>query len=200
MRPNRRSAWLAIASLLLVVGCGSSAPVPPANAVPPAAGPTRAAAPSSPGSAATPDWYGVEMTDVLTGQAFAINDFAGRVVLVEAVAEWCPTCIEQQREVQKLHDLIGKTNDVVSVSLDIDIHEDGPSLKKYAYALGHDWRYAVAPLAVARALGNLYSAEYLNPPYSPMLLIDRHGVATSLPYGVKTADFLNTTLEPFLAP
>lgn len=148
----------------------------------------------------TPDWFRVQMTDVQTGQTFAIDDFAGKVVLVEAMAEWCPTCIEQQREVQKLHELLGTTDDVVSISLDIDVHEDGPSLKKYAAALGSDWRYAVAPLAVARALGNLYSAEYLNPPYSPMLLIGRDGAATSLPYGVKTADYLQTTLDPYRAP
>lgn len=180
--------------MVLVAACGSSAPSVPASA----------AAPAAPGPSAslvtTPDWYDIELTDVRTGQAFTINDFAGKVVLVEAMAEWCPTCIEQQREVKKLHTILGNAGDVVSVSLDIDIHEDGPSLKRYAEALGNDWHYAVAPLEVARALGNLYSAEYLNPPYSPMLLIDRHGVAASLPYGVKTADYLRTTLDPYLAP
>jgi thiol-disulfide isomerase/thioredoxin len=180
-------------SVVVLTACGSSAP---SMAATPAG---QAVQSPSTGPATTPDWYAIELTDVLTGQAFAISDFAGKVVLVEAMAEWCPTCIEQQREVQKLHDLLRNTGDLVSISLDIDVHEDGPSLKKYAQALSHDWRYAVAPLEVARALGNLYSAEYLNPPYSPMLLIDRHGIATSLPYGVKTADFLRTTLEPYLA-
>lgn len=140
------------------------------------------------------------MTDVLTGRTFAIDDFAGKVVLVEAMAEWCPTCIAQQREVEAFRALLADPSAVVSVSLDIDVNEDEASLRKYATALGHDWRYAVAPLEVARALGNLYSAEYLNPPFSPMLLIDRHGIATSLPFGVKTADFLRATLEPYLAP
>ena len=151
-------------------------------------------------AATTPPWFDIRMTDVRTGQTFAMNDFAGKVVLVEAMAEWCPTCIEQQREVEKLHALLAGSTDVVSVSLDIDVNEDAPSLRKYATALGHGWYYAVAPLEVARALGNLYSAEYLNPPFSPMLVIDRHGVVTSLPYGVKTADYLRTALEPYLAP
>jgi hypothetical protein len=193
MRPFGRSALFLVAGLILA-SCGS--PASPA----PATGTIEATEGSSPGAVSTPDWYGFQMTDVRTGQAFTINAFAGKVVLVEAMAEWCPTCIEQQREVKKLHESLGTADDVVSVSLDIDVHEDGPSLKKYAEALGHDWHYAVAPLEVARALGNLYSAEYLNPPYSPMLLIDRNGVATSLPYGVKTADYLRTTLEPYLAP
>jgi hypothetical protein len=140
------------------------------------------------------------MTDVQTGLPFAIEDFAGKVVLIETMAEWCPTCIEQQREVHNLHDLLHDTTDLVSVSLDIDLHEDAASLKEYAAALGHRWRFAVAPLEVARALGNLYSAEYLNPPFSPILLIDRHGVASSLPYGVKTADYLRSAVEPYLGP
>ena len=185
-----------LAVCLVLAACGSSV----ATSSPPAATPTASL--GSIGELAsqrtTPAWYDIELTDVTTGQTFTINDFAGKVVLVEAMAEWCPTCIEQQREIRKLHERLGSADDVVSVSLDIDVHEDGPSLKSYAEALGNDWRYAVAPLEVARALGNLYSAEYLNPPYSPMLLIDRHGVATSLPYGVKTSDFLLTTLEPYL--
>ena len=115
------------------------------------------------------------------------------------MAEWCPTCLQQQREVARLHELLGGSSDLVSVSLDIDVHEDEASLKEYATALGYDWRFAVAPLEVARALGNLYSAEYLNPPFSPMLLIDRSGAAVSLPYGVKTAEYLRDTLDPYLA-
>ena len=193
MRSDRRRAPL-LAVLLVLVACGTPPPI-----AGPVVTPGASAEPAQPSPSATPAWYDIEMTDVTTGKPFTINDFAGKVVLVETMAEWCPTCVEQQREVKKLHERLGAADDVVSVSLDIDVHEDGPSLKSYAEALGNDWRYAVAPLEVARALGNLYSAEYLNPPYSPMLLIDRHGVATSLPYGVKTVDFLLTTLEPYLA-
>jgi len=79
------------------------------------------------------------------------------------------------------------------------VHEDEASLKKYTADFGYDWRFAVAPLEVARALGNLYSAEYLNPPLDPMLLIDRQGNVHQLPYGMKEADTLRKTLEPYLA-
>lgn len=102
-----------------------------------------------------------------TGQTFSIRDLAGKVVLIEAMAEWCPTCLEQQAEVKRLHDLLGDSNDLVSISLDIDLHEDEASLKDYATSQGYDWYFVVAPLEVARALGNLYSAQYLNPPLSP---------------------------------
>jgi len=51
---------------------------------------------------------------------------------------------------------------------------------------------------LARALGNLYSAQYLNPPLSPMLLIDRNGEVHELPYGKKSADSLLEIIQPFL--
>jgi thiol-disulfide isomerase/thioredoxin len=113
------------------------------------------------------------MTDVQTGEPFTINDFAGKVVLLETMAIWCPTCRSQGDEVVRLHELLGDSADLVSISLDIDMGEDAAMLKEYAETLGYDWRFAVAPLLVARALGNEYSAQYLNPPVSPMLVIDR---------------------------
>ncbi len=73
-------------------------------------------------------------------------------------------------------------------------------LKDYAETLGYDWHIALAPLLVARALGNLYSAEYLNPPASPMLIIDRDGNVIGLPYGVKTAESLQGVVAPLLGP
>ena len=90
--------------------------------------------------------------------------------------------------------------DLVHISLDEDLHEDAASLKEYAKALGFDWIFAVAPLEVDRALGNLYSAEFLNPPLSPMLFIDRQGGAHILPFGLKKAESLQAALGPYLAP
>ncbi len=139
------------------------------------------------------------MTDVRTGKTFTINDFAGKVVLIESIAQWCPNCLFQQGEMRSLRQHLGNPADLIVISLDVDVHEDEASLKKYTADFGFDWRSAVAPQEVARALGNLYSAEYLNPPLDPMLLIDRQGNASQLPYGVKKADTLQKTLEPYLA-
>ena len=46
-----------------------------------------------------PAWFSVPLTDVNTGSQFSISDFKGKVVLVEAMAVWCSTCISQQGEV-----------------------------------------------------------------------------------------------------
>lgn len=157
--------------------------------------------PASPATGtATPEWFDIKMTDVRTGKEFSINDFAGKVVLIETMAEWCPTCRHQEDQVKKLHTLLGSPSDFVSVSLDVDSHEDAASLKKYAQSFGYDWHIAIAPLQVQRALGNLYNAEYLNPPLAPMLLIDRQGKVYGLPFGLKSAGSLQATIEPYLAP
>jgi thiol-disulfide isomerase/thioredoxin len=147
----------------------------------------------------TPDWFDMELTDVQTNQTFTMNDYAGKVVLIETMAMWCPNCVIQATQVEKLHEALGNPEDLITVSLDVDIHEDAASLKEYASSYRFDWHFAVAPLGVARALGNLYNAEYLNPPLSPMLIIDRDGNVHQLEYGVKQVDTLQNAIEPYLA-
>lgn len=147
----------------------------------------------------TPEWFGMELVDAQTGETFTMNDYAGKVVLLETMAIWCPNCVVQAHEVRKLHEALGHPEDLISVTLDVDINEDSASLKEYAYGYGFDWHFAVAPLEVARALGNLYSAQYLNPPLSPMLIIDREGNVHHLEYGLKDAEILQKSVEPYLA-
>ena len=208
-------AWPSLASVLTVilflVGCGpaTTSDVPRsshqtadvvATAAPPpspgAADVTVTAGPS--GSPERPEWFDLEMIDVLTGEPFTINDFAGKVVLLETMAVWCPTCRRQGDEVRRLHELLGNPADLVSISLDTAMTEDADTLKHYAETLGYDWNIALAPLLVARALGNLYSAQYLNPPVSPMLIIDRDGEVLGLPFGLKSAESLQGVVEPLL--
>jgi hypothetical protein len=129
-----------------------------------------------------------------------MNDFAGKVVLVETIAMWCPTCLFQAGEGRKLHTLLGNPEDLISVSLDVDLHEDEASLRKYVQEFDFEWRFAVAPLPVNRALGNLYSAEFHNPPLSPMLIIDRAGNVHLLEYGLKEAETLKKYVQPYLTP
>jgi cytochrome oxidase Cu insertion factor (SCO1/SenC/PrrC family) len=146
----------------------------------------------------TPEWFDMELTDAQTGETFTMNDYAGKVVLLEAMAIWCPNCMVQANEVRNLHRLLGNPEDLISVSLDVDFNEDQASLKNYASEFGFEWHFAVAPLLVARALGNLYSAQYLNPPLAPMLIIDRDGNVHQLEYGIKDAETLQPIVEPYL--
>ncbi len=145
-----------------------------------------------------PAWFAVSFTDARTGQAFSISDFKGKVVLVETLAQWCSNCKQQQGQVVELHKLLGERDDFVSVGLDIDTNETLDDLSSYVQANGFDWLYSVATPDVAREIGNLYGAQFLNPPSTPMLIVDRHGEAHPLPFGIKSAQELYDALQPYL--
>jgi hypothetical protein len=146
-----------------------------------------------------PDWFSVQLTDVNSGTSFSVSDHQGKVILVETIAVWCSNCLRQQREVQTLHQALGERDDFVSLALDIDTRETAEILQAHAAGNGFDWLYAVAPPEVAREIGQLYGDQFLSPPSTPMLIIDRHGEVHPLPFGVKSAEDLQTALEPFLS-
>jgi PBP1b-binding outer membrane lipoprotein LpoB len=145
-----------------------------------------------------PAWFGAALNNVSSGEDFTINDFRGKVILVETLAMWCPSCKRQQVQVKALHEALGIEGDLVSIGLDIDPNENAADLKAYTEANGFDWIYAVAPAEVAREIGALYGDQFLNPPSTPILIIDRHGQAHPLPFGVKSAADLQAFIEPFL--
>ena len=178
----QRFRVVSVLVVLVLTACGSAA-----DSAPPVTEST------------TPEWFDMELTDVQTGEVFVMNDYAGKVVLLETMAMWCPNCIVQANEVRNLHEALGYPEDLVSVSLDVDINEDAPSLSDYASGYGFTWHFAVAPLEVARALGTLYTPQYLNPPLAPMLIIDREGNVHHLEYGIKDVETLRKAVEPYLA-
>jgi hypothetical protein len=146
-----------------------------------------------------PDWFSAELTDVTSGETFRLADFQGQVVLVETMAIWCSNCLRQQKEVKALHEVVGSDAGFVTVVLDIDPNEDSQDLKAYAARNGFDWTYAVAPREVAREIGQRYGDQFLNPPSTPMLIVDRHGEVHPLPFGIKRAEDLQQALETFLS-
>lgn len=146
-----------------------------------------------------PAWFGASLKDVRTGESFTINDFKGKVVLVETMAVWCPTCYQQQTQIKSLVESLGMREDLVIVSLDIDPNEDETTLMDYTRKNNEfGWYYAVADPDTAREIGKTYGDQFLNPPSAPILVIDRHGVAHPLPFGVKSAEELMKVIQPYL--
>jgi thiol-disulfide isomerase/thioredoxin len=147
---------------------------------------------------AAPAWFSVPLTEVTSGETFAIQELKGKVVLVETMAQWCTNCLAQQKQVLALHEALGERDDFVSLGLDIDPNEDAEMLKAYIERNGFFWKYAVSPAEVSRDISQLYGNQFLNPPSTPMLIIDRQGEAHPLPFGIKSASDLQAALEPFL--
>ena len=139
------------------------------------------------------------LTNVQTGEQFSISEFKGKVILVENLAMWCSNCKKQQEQVKALHDQLGTDSDLISIGLDIDPNEVADDLKRYTSNNGFDWIYSVAPVEVINEIGNLYGAQFLNPPSTPILVIDRKGEVHLTPFGIKSADELLKFIEPFLS-
>jgi len=145
-----------------------------------------------------PTWYSSPLTDVNTGDVFTIEENLGKVILVETLATWCSNCYKQQTEVAKFHDLLGERDDFISLGIDIDPNEDIVLLTGYVRKNGFDWLYAVASGEIVDEISLLYGPQFLNPPSTPMLIIDRKGNAHPLDFGIKSAEELLNNVLPYL--
>jgi cytochrome oxidase Cu insertion factor (SCO1/SenC/PrrC family) len=213
VRKNLLSVMILMAVLLSACGGAASTPVVMDNSsdgmIPtgakPTVGtmghdtPTPGAMPADTGMTETPAWFANTFTDARTGQTFSINDLKGKVVLVETMAMWCSNCMQQQGQVKALHQMLGQRDDFVSIGLDIDPGEKSlDMLKNYVENNGFDWLYSLSPADVSREVAKLYGDQFLNPPSTPILIVDRHGMAHPLPFGIKSAEDLMKAIEPFL--
>lgn len=145
-----------------------------------------------------PDWYAAQLTDVNTGEVFTIEENIGKVYLVETLATWCSNCLKQQQEVKRFHDLLGEREDFESLGINIDPNEDTVLLTGYVQKNGFDWRYVVASNEMIDEISALYGPQFLNPPSTPMLIIDRQGNPHPLDFGIKSAEELLDAVTPFL--
>ncbi len=181
---------LAILSVSLILAACA-----PAQGSLPAAGQADLAQPTQ---EITPVWLTVPMVDAKTGESFTVNDLAGKVVLVEGMATWCPSCWSQGRELKKLYEMLGTGSDLVIISLDLDTNEDAQALIDYSNVDNFEWQFVTSTLPMYHDLGNRYGALYLDPTLGPFLLVDRKGQVTNIELGLKTADELKTLLDPML--
>ncbi len=145
------------------------------------------------------EWMAVSLTNVVTGQQFRLSDFHGKVVLIEPMAVWCTKCRALQQEIRSVRQQLGaQAADLITVSIDVDPNEDEKYLKAYVDQVGHDWAFAIAPAGFSRELAAAYGNQVLNPPSTPLLVIDRAGAALLLPFGPKSAADLLNALQPLL--
>jgi hypothetical protein len=146
----------------------------------------------------TPAWFDHEFVDARTGQAFTINSFRGQVVLVETMAMWCSNCLKQQGQVKELHNLLGERDDFVGIGIDVDLNEELGRLGTYVADNGFDWLYGVSDQEVLTGISETLGGQFLSPPSTPIVIIDREGNLHPMPFGIKSASDLLAFVEPFL--
>lgn len=131
------------------------------------------------------DWKEAELTSIVTGENFKISDFAGKPVLVESFAVWCPVCLRQQEEINELQEQVGDA--VVFVSLDTDPNEDATKIQEYLVKQNYefDWYFAVAPVEVTQSLIKDFGLMVVNAPSAPVILVCPDQSTRFLDAGVK---------------
>jgi hypothetical protein len=83
---------------------------------------------------------------------------------------------------------------VTSVSLNVDPNEDEQQIKEHTQENGFDWRYAVSPTELTRALVQEYGPSMANPPSAPAVLVCENSTR-KLQNGVKPVSKLREEIE-----
>jgi thiol-disulfide isomerase/thioredoxin len=201
MNPFHRSIMVMLGFVLAISACAPAQAIQPAQTQ--AGNPTEskpvAATEAQPTNTAEADpaWVTMDLTDVKTGKVFKISDFKGKVIMIESMAIWCPNCLREGKHMKELQTIYGR-DDLVVVTLDIDLHEDPDMLKSYAQQNGFDWAFVVAPLPMMRDIGNLYGARFMDPTLSPTLVINRKSEIYKMGFGEKMTDGLVKAIDPFI--
>lgn len=136
----------------------------------------------------TIDWKNFQLTDVATGKTFKISDFKGKPVLMESFAVWCPTCLQQQKQIKELRSTEGEA--IIHISLDTDPNEDEDIVMDHLTTNGFDWYFAVSPPDMTRSLIDEFGLRFVNAPDAPVVLICGDQSSRFLGRGVKSADEL----------
>ncbi len=206
MTDLRRVSVLTLAALFLATACTPAGGGPatadptttePGTTPPPGASAPATTAPGSSGSPATPangtrmtqSWATATLTDVTTGESFAIADLveAGQVVFVEPMAIWCTNCRRQQQDALSALGQLDRSK-VTWLSLDVELSETPEALKDYSRQQGFDFRFAVATRDLAIALADEFGDLVLSPPSTPIIVIGPDGAAELTDFGHKSVD------------
>jgi thiol-disulfide isomerase/thioredoxin len=175
---------LIVAIGFLLAACATT---PPANPTAPAPSPTATseatievtASPNETDEPGADPLLAFELVDVRSGETFSLAELAAdKPVLLETMAIWCTTCLSQQREVVRAHDL----GDFHSVGIDVDPNERALDLAAYADREGFDWRFAVADRELASLLTERFGFEVTNPPSTPTFVVT-DGTIRALEFG-----------------
>ncbi len=177
MKKKHLVYWVLTLSLIssLFIGCAAPAAEPPED------------------TGTTPEWMMIELTDVVTGEKFTINDFKGQSVLIESFAVWCPTCLRQQLEIKEL--VISEHENIVHISLDTDPSEDADKIREHLSIHNFPWYFAIAPAELSNSLIDEFGLEAVAAPASPVILVCPDQSARLLQSGVKSSDVLLAEVE-----
>ncbi len=82
----------------------------------------------------------ITFTD-LDGTEVSLSDFKGKVVVLDMMATWCPSCREGMADLLEVHERYGDSIEMITI--DIDLLETPAMLREYQREYGAEWRFAM---------------------------------------------------------
>ncbi len=142
----------------------------------------------------TQGWQDLPLTDVETGEAFTLADFAGETVYVEPMATWCTNCRQQLGNVTEAQTELG--DDVTFVALSVETNLSADELKRYAAEQGFDFTFAVMTPEFLRALAAEFGQSVLTPPATPHFIVYPDGSRGELMTGFSSPAAIAAAVAP----
>jgi len=107
----------------------------------------------------------------LNGDTVRLQDYAGRVILLNVWATWCPPCRKEMPSLERLHEQLGKRGlSVLAVSVDESAQPEGTRAMVQRFVEQYGLRFPVL-LDPAGHVEDLYGVDALPTTF----LIDRDG-------------------------
>ncbi|MCK4300403.1 MAG: redoxin family protein, partial [Planctomycetes bacterium] len=82
----------------------------------------------------------IEFTDI-DGNTMSLGDYQGKVVLLDMMATWCPSCREGMAALGEISDKYGDSIEMITV--DIDLTESSAQLRDFKKEYNADWRFTM---------------------------------------------------------
>ena len=186
-----KGLW-SIMLILSIIIAGCTTPAPTTSSADVIAEPVEVAGEIETTSA-TLHWRDITLHDIRTGTDFVISDFAGKSVLLETFAVWCPFCKKQQDQITLLHEELGDS--VVSISLDADPNEDEAKVKDHIEKYGYDWFFTIDNDGFTKQLVDEFGINVVNAPSTPIILICENQEYRLLGFGIKSWETLKAEID-----
>jgi thiol-disulfide isomerase/thioredoxin len=139
-----------------------------------------------------PVWMTTELTDACSGETFALTDFVGKTVYIEAMATWCPPCRDQLARVKEATAQIPEEDreEIVVVALSSEVDLPPESLAEYAASNDFPFIFAVMPVEMLQSMADELGQEIAVPPATPHFIVAPDGAIGAIRTGSESSEDL----------